>query len=286
MKWTALAPAKINRELRVGRIRPDGYHEIRSRMVSIDLADRLSAEPSQGLEFSCDDPNVPSGAENLVVRAAQLLARDAGIEPRARLSLEKRVPMGGGLGGGSADGAVALLLLDRLWNLETPDDRLRSVAARLGSDVPFFLTGGEAEVSGRGEIVTPVEDSPAADLLLLVPPFSISTADVYRLYAGRGTLPERLEISAENSLRLLGPNDLASAVLMKEPRMEGYLKAAAAITDDWTISGSGATVAMHGVRPGAAEHLAGLGLNARVLPCRTLSRPEYRARVTPTEVST
>ena len=284
MMWTALAPAKVNRELRVGRIRPDGYHEIRSRMVSIDLADRLSAEHGQGLEFSCDDPAVPSGSENLVVRAAQLLAQDAGIAPRARLTLEKRVPMGGGLGGGSSNAAVALLLLDRLWSLDTPVDRLRSVAARLGSDVPFFLTGGEADVSGRGEIVTPVEERPAADLLLFVPPFSISTADVYRLYAGRGTLPEQLEISSGGWSRFLGPNDLASAVLLTEPRMEAFYKAAAAITDDWAVSGSGSTIAMHGVRPVAVERLVGLGLNARVLPCRTLTHREYRARVTPTEV--
>ncbi len=284
MSWTAQAPAKINRELRVGRIRPDGYHEILSRMVSIDLADLLSVEPADELEFSCDDPAVPEGAANLVVRAARLLAEEAGIAPRARLFLEKRVPMGGGLGGGSADAAVALLLVDRLWNLQTPDDRLRSVASRLGSDVPFFLTGGEAEVSGRGEIVTPVEDNPVEDLLLLVPPFSISTADVYREYAGRGILPERLAISSETARRVLGPNDLAPAVLRKEPRMEAYFEAAAAIADDWTVSGSGATIAIHGAGSDAAARLAGFGLNARVLPCRTLSRREYRARVTPTEV--
>ncbi len=283
MTWAALAPAKINRELRVGRIRPDGYHEVRSRMVSIDLADRLSAKPGEGLEFSCDDPAVPTGSANLVVRAAQLLAQEAGIVPRARLTLEKRVPIGGGLGGGSSDAAVALLLLDRLWNLQTPADRLRSIAAGLGSDVPFFLTGGEADVSGRGEIVTPVEDGPDADLLLLVPPFSIPTADVYRLYAGRGFLPERLDISSEGRRFLLGPNDLAPAVLTKEPRMEALCKAAAAITDDWVISGSGATIVMHGVGAGAAERLAGLGLNARILPCRTLSRRGYQARVTPRE---
>ena len=283
MRWTALAPAKINRELRVGGIRPDGYHEVLSRMVSIDLADRLSAEPAEGLEFSCDDPAVPTGADNLVVRAARFLAEDAGMTPRARLTLEKRVPMGGGLGGGSADAAAALLLLDRLWNLETPAERLRSVAARLGSDVPFFLTGGEADVSGRGEIVTPVEDGPEADLLLLVPPFSIPTADVYRLYAGRGILPECLEISSKGRLRLLGPNDLALAVLKKEPRMEAFYKAAAAITDDWAVSGSGSTIVMHGVQWNGAERLAGLGLDARILPCRTLSRLEYQARVTPRE---
>lgn len=284
MKWTALAPAKVNRELRVGRIRPDGYHEIRSRMVSIDLADRLSAEAGKSLEFFCDDPAVPPGADNLVVRAANLLAEDAGIPPRARLTLEKRVPIGGGLGGGSSDAAIALLLLDRLWNLETPAERLRSVAARLGSDVPFFLTGGEADVSGRGEIVTPVQDGPPADLLLLVPPFPISTGEVYRLYAGRGILPDRLEISSESGRRFLGPNDLALAVLQREPRMEAYCEAAAAITDDWAVSGSGSVIVMHGARTDVAERFAGPGLKARVLPCRTLSRGEYRARVTPREV--
>ena len=162
MRLSAEAPAKINRELRVGRIRPDGYHEVRSRMVSIDLADRLTAESAGGLELVCDDPAVPRGEENLVVRAARLLAREAGIAARARLTLEKRVPMGGGLGGGSSDAAVALLLLERLWGLGSSRERLDALAADLGSDVPFFLTGGEAEVTGRGEIVTPVEDGPGA----------------------------------------------------------------------------------------------------------------------------
>ncbi len=279
MRLTAMAPAKINRELRVGRLRADGYHEIRSRIVTIDLADGISAEPADRLALSCDDPAVPSGAENLVVRAAELLARDARIAARALLTLDKRVPMGGGLGGGSADAAVALLLLDRLWNLQTPDDRLRGLAAQLGSDVPFFLTGGEAEVSGRGEIVTPVEDSPSKDLILLVPPFSVSTAAVYREYAGRGTLPERLEISSGTGCRFLGQNDLAPAVLRIEPRMEPYLAAAAAITGDWVISGSGATIVLHGVRPGEMKRLSASVPYARVIACRTLSRPEYRTRV-------
>lgn len=279
MRLTAMAPAKINRELRVGRLRADGYHEIRSRIVAIDLADRISAEPADRLAFSCDDPAVPSGAENLVVRAADLLAREAGIPARARLRLEKRVPMGGGLGGGSSDAAAALLLLDRLWGLAAGRDRLVDLAARLGSDVPFFLTGGEAEVSGRGEIVTPVEDSPTADLVLLVPPFSVSTAAVYREYAGGGTLPERLEISFGTGLRFLGQNDLAPAVLRIEPRMEPYLAAAGAITGDWAISGSGATIVLHGVRPGDTERLSARVPDARLIACRTLSRPEYRARV-------
>src|SRR5262245_23460896 len=146
MKWTALAPAKINRELRVGRLRPDGYHEIHSRMVSIDLADRLTVESSDSLELVCDMLSVPVGDDNLVVKAARLLAESAGVPARARMTLEKRVPTGGGLGGGSADAAIALRLLARLWEIPEDAGRLEALAVRLGSDVAFFLTGGEAEV--------------------------------------------------------------------------------------------------------------------------------------------
>ena len=276
---TALAPAKINRELRVGRLRPDGYHEIRSRMVSIDLADRLTVEPAASLELVCDDPDVPAGDANLVVRAAHLLAESAGVPARARLTLEKRVPMGGGLGGGSADAAIALRLLARLWRL--PDAPLQAVASRLGSDVPFFLAGGEAEVTGRGELVTPIEDNPPAQLLLLVPPFSVSTAAVYREYAGRGTLPERLEIDQPGRRAFLGPNDLAPAVLVLEPRMEEYVKSAAALTADTVISGSGATVVLHGAPGDAASVLARRHPEARLHRCRTLSREEYRSLTDP-----
>jgi 4-diphosphocytidyl-2-C-methyl-D-erythritol kinase len=277
---TAEAPAKINRELRVGRLRPDGYHEISSRMTSIDLADRIRVEAADGLELRCDDPAVPTGDDNLVVRAARLLARAGGLEPRARLTLEKRVPMGGGLGGGSADAAITLLLLARFWRLGLGRERLASVAAELGSDVPFFLDGGEADVSGRGEVVTPLEDGdgPATDLLLVVPPFAISTAGVYRAYAGRGRLPERLDLASPGHERFLGPNDLAPAVLLMEPGMEAYLSSAAALTDDWAISGSGATVVLHGAGRDAAARLAARHPEARVISCRTLSRAEYAAR--------
>ncbi len=281
MRLTARAPAKINRELRVGRIRPDGFHEIRSRMTSISLADTLTVEDADGLELTCDAPDVPAGNENIVVRAAELLARRAGIAPRARIHLEKRVPMGGGLGGGSGDAAVALRLLARLWKVgEDPSDLL-DLAAALGSDVPFFLTGGEANVTGRGEVVTPVEDSAPSDLLLLVPPFSISTAAVYRTHAGRFDLPERLEIEGADHENFLGPNDLASAVLRMEPRMEAYVESAARITRDHLISGSGATIVLHAPPPEAAAALAARHPEARLYPCRTLTRIEFQHASTP-----
>lgn len=282
MRLSAAAPCKINRELRVGRLRPDGYHEVRSRMVSIDLADALAAEDADAIELSCSDPSLPAGSDNLVVRAAARLAEAAGVRRGARIRLEKRVPAGGGLGGGSSDAACTLRLLASLWRLDASEDDLVRVAAGLGSDVPFFLWGGEAEVSGRGEHVGVLPDSPAADLILLVPPFSISTAAVYREYAGRGSLPERLAIEEGSFSGYLGPNDLAPAVLAMEPRMEKYARSAAALSSDWAISGSGASFALHGAAPGAADELRRRHPEARVIACRTLSRAEYLDRTRPT----
>ena len=281
MKLTAEAPAKINRELRVGRVREDGFHEVFSRMVSIDLADRLTAETAESLAFTCDDPAVPLGRENLVVRAAELLAARAGIVPRARLHLEKRSPMGGGLGGGSADAAGTLLLLARLWDCDRAvRAALPELASRLGSDVPFFLTGGEAEVTGRGEIVRSVDDGPPTALLLLVPPFPVPTAAVYRAYAGRGRLPEQLEVARPGRRLYLGPNDLTAAVLQVEPRMEGYLASAAGLTDDYAVSGSGATIVLRDA-PGAREQLARRHPEARLYACTTLTREGCQRRTNP-----
>jgi len=284
MRLTCLAPAKVNRELRVGELRPDGYHQILSRIVSIDLADRLHAEPADGLEFSCDDPAVPAGDGNLVVRAARLLAARAGVPPRARLRLEKNVPMGGGLGGGSADAAAALVALATLWELPAGAVPLAELAAELGSDVPFFLSGGEADVAGRGERVAPLEDEAgeAAELVLLVPPFSVSTAAVYRAYAGRGRLPERLDVASERGGRFFGPNDLASAVLQVEGRMEDYLRSARRASLDTAISGSGSTIALHGVTPEGFHSLAERHPDARLVRCRTLPRREYQRVAQPT----
>ncbi len=281
MKFSASAPAKINRELRVGRVRADGFHEVRSRMVSISLADGITVEPASSLEFHCDDPAIPPGSENLVVRAAERLAARAGVPPRARIVLEKRTPAGGGLGGGSADAAITLRLLARLWGLAAPPDLLSTVASELGSDVPFFLSGGQADVTGRGEVVAGVPDGPSADLLLLVPPFSISTAAVYRAHAGRFALAPSLAVESPGHTGYLGPNDLASAVLEIEPRMQPYLDSAAAMTPDHAISGSGATIVLHGASAAAQRHLATRHPDARILPCRTLSHDDYQQASSP-----
>jgi 4-diphosphocytidyl-2-C-methyl-D-erythritol kinase len=251
-------------------------------MVSVDLADALAAEEADAIELSCSDPSLPAGADNLVVRAAARLAEAAGIRRGARIRLEKRVPAGGGLGGGSSDAACTLRLLAALWRLDVSDEDLARIAAALGSDVPFFLWGGEAEVSGRGERVAALPDSAPADLLLLVPPLSISTAAVYREYAGRGRLPDRLAVEEGSFSAFLGPNDLAPAVLAMEPRMEKYARSASEWSSDWAISGSGATLALHGAAHGALEELRRRHPEARVIACRTLSRAEYLERTRPT----
>jgi 4-diphosphocytidyl-2-C-methyl-D-erythritol kinase len=282
MTLNAEAPAKINRELRVGGRRADGFHEIRSRFCTVDLADRLEVEESERLEISCFGIPVPEGNDNLVARAAKELAEELGIEARARIRLEKRIPAGAGLGGGSADAAATLLLLSRLWKAPLPEESLTRVAARLGSDVPFFLFGGEADVSGRGERVSPREDSPARELLLLVPPFPIATADVYAAYSrrtgGAARLPERLEV--DTTRNFLGPNDLASAVLEIQEQMADYLRSARQVASEVGITGSGSAIVLCEVSPGGERDLSRIHPGASLYRVRTLGREDYRRRTT------
>lgn len=276
----AEAPAKINRELRVGPRRSDGFHEIRSRLCAIDFSDRLEVEESDRLELSCSGLPVPCGDTNLVARAARALADRLGIAPAARIRLEKRVPAGAGLGGGSADAAVTLLLLSKLWSARLPEQELSEVAVRLGSDVPFFLFGGEADVTGRGERVSPLDDSPPAELLLWIPPFSISTAHVYaaydRLTGTAALLPDHPEI--ETTRNFLGPNDLASAVLETDGRMEDYLQSARQVASESGITGSGCALLLFGVGPEGERRLAQAHPEATLRRVRTLGREEYRRR--------
>jgi 4-diphosphocytidyl-2-C-methyl-D-erythritol kinase len=282
MVLIAEAPAKINRELRVGPRRPDGFHEIRSRFCAIDFCDRLEVEVSDRLELSCSGVPVPCGDTNLVARAARALADRLGIASGARIRLEKRVPAGAGLGGGSADAAVTLLLLSKLWSSRLRQEELSEVAAGLGSDVPFFLSGGEADVEGRGERVTPLGDSTPQELLLWIPPFSISTAGVYatydRLTATAAALPVSLEIETKRTF--LGPNDLASAVLETERQMEDYLLSARQVASESGITGSGSALLLFGVGPEGEKRLAQIHPEATLRRVRTLTREEYRRRTT------
>ena len=171
------AAAKVNLVLEVLGKRPDGYHEIATIMQAVDLADRLVLEDADALALSADGP-VPADSTNLALRAAAALREAAGVASGVRITLDKRIPVAAGLGGGSADAAAVLVGLNRLWGLRWPRARLAEVAASLGSDVPFFLLGGAALATGRGERVEPVAAGAWA-LVLVNPPFGVPTAEVY-----------------------------------------------------------------------------------------------------------
>jgi 4-diphosphocytidyl-2-C-methyl-D-erythritol kinase len=277
------APAKVNRELRVGDLRPDGYHEIRARLVAIDLCDSIGVAPGRGkLELSWDGIEVPGDESNLVIRAAKALAARLSRPADARIHLTKRIPVGSGLGGGSSDAALTLTALSGLWGASLPAEDLAEIAAELGSDVPFFLVGGEADVSGRGERICPLPDSESIELLLLIPPFSISTREVYAARrraarAGDGVaLSNPLDI--ETSGRFFGPNDLAFAVLQMRAEMSMLMESARSLASEAAITGSGSTIVLKGASVDAESRLAARHPETRLHRCRTLSREEYRLR--------
>ena len=176
----ALAYAKLNLTLEVLGRRNDGYHEVRSILQTIDLADRLEISLAQDLRVECDNPSL-NGEANLVWHAAVGLARHAKIEPQAHIYIQKRVPIAMGLGGGSSDAAAALLALNRLWELRLGHEELGRLAEDLGSDVSFFLLGGTALAQGRGEQVAPLPPIPSLPVTLVCPDISVpnKTANMY-----------------------------------------------------------------------------------------------------------
>jgi 4-diphosphocytidyl-2-C-methyl-D-erythritol kinase len=177
-----LAPAKLNLFLEVLGRRPDGYHEIESLMVTVDLYDTLAVTEldSEAIILECDDPTLPTGSENLVVKAAERL-KAAASDPRgAKIALKKAIPAQAGLAGGSSDAAAALVALDQIWDLGMPAAALDAVAGKIGSDVAFFLHGPAAICRGRGEQVEALALGRPMHFVLVVPEVGLSTADVYR----------------------------------------------------------------------------------------------------------
>ncbi|HEY3324577.1 MAG TPA: 4-(cytidine 5'-diphospho)-2-C-methyl-D-erythritol kinase [Planctomycetota bacterium] len=251
------AYAKINWDLHVLGKRPDGFHELDTVMVNVSLHDTLRFEPCSELVFTCSDNSLPTDERNLVVKAAKLLAAASGTKLGARIDLEKRIPAGGGMGGGSSDGACALMGLNRLWRLEWPVERLHPLAAALGSDVAFFLYGGWRRCLGRGEIVQALsgsEEWPLLPILLILPPLQVSTPACYKLLSvplcdGKTASRDLTKISGNISyfvaradpLRKLGQNDLTEPARRVEPQ----LKTLQRILEErypgrWLMSGSGA----------------------------------------------
>ncbi len=175
-------PAKINLHLEVLGRRPDGYHEVRTLLQSIDLRDRVIVRPAPAgrLELEVAPHGiVGTDDDNLVTRAARRLWEAVDGRPGAHIRLVKRIPVAAGLGGGSADAAATLVLLDRLWSLDLDRGRLFDVASSLGSDVPFFLVGGLCLGIGRGDEVTALPDLRTREVVVVVPPVEVPTREVY-----------------------------------------------------------------------------------------------------------
>ena len=242
-----LAPAKVNLYLRVTGRRADGYHLLDSLAVFGPAADVLSADAHETLRLDVQGPFAPALAgetDNLVLRAAHLLAEAACVAPQARLVLDKRLPIASGIGGGSADAAAALRLLARLWGVPVPAD----LAARLGADVPVCLAARPARMEGIGERLGPAPDLPKFGLLLLNPGAAVSTPAVFRARTGGFSKPAVLPLawpSAEAmaaDLRPLG-NDLEAAAIALCPEIADALAWLRALPGCLLarMSGSGAT---------------------------------------------
>ncbi|HEX5703031.1 MAG TPA: 4-(cytidine 5'-diphospho)-2-C-methyl-D-erythritol kinase [Pyrinomonadaceae bacterium] len=288
---TIPAFAKINWSLRVPGKRADGYHEIDTVLQTISLHDTLTFEETNDdvIRLWCDDQSVPADKTNLVWRAAAALRERYSIRRGVRVCLEKRIPAEAGLGGGSSDAAATLLALALLWKIEISADDLALVAEGLGSDVPFFLHGGTARATGRGNLVESLEDLPK-HLLVIKPNASISTAKAYGMLnraalTSSDSKPILLRSQASDSSASIDlnslHNDFEPVVFQLEPEIErakvALLKSGAGAA---MLSGSGSAVFGIFENQDAQERaIQAIELETgwRAFPCKTVGRNRYRS---------
>jgi 4-diphosphocytidyl-2-C-methyl-D-erythritol kinase len=249
--------SKVNLFLHIHGLRLDGKHELSTLFQAIDYGDVLWAEEADSIEFSCGAAEAGPEEENLVLRAAKLLAKEAGVQAGVRLRLEKHVPVGAGLGGGSGDAAAALQVCNRLWGLDWSVDRLASLAVQLGADVPFLLHGGAAWAEGIGEKLEPVAGLAAdSHILVVTPPETVNTGWAYRTWDENfpNGLPDDARISTLRELSSQGPfqqnelkgllwNSFEPVVFAKFPRIGQLGKVMeTAGASEALLSGSGSSV--------------------------------------------
>jgi 4-diphosphocytidyl-2-C-methyl-D-erythritol kinase len=250
--FTLPAFAKINWFLRVRGRREDGFHEICTAFQTISLHDNLTFSESEEFSLTCDQPGIPVDERNLIFRAGAALREKFGIKKGARIHLEKRIPAPGGLGGGSADAAIALLGLAKLWQIEINFDDLCEIGARLGSDVPFFLFGGTALGYGRGTDILPVNEREEKFMLVVAPQIDVPTAQAFAgLNAGGLTnqTPEsilkycRSEAEKLNLRHSNLENDFEPSVFKIEPEIKRVKEKLLQLgASQALMSGSGASV--------------------------------------------
>ena len=254
MKLVFKTPAKINLGLFILGKRPDGYHDLETLFQMVSLYDTVELESrDHGIELVCNHPEVPTGESNLMIRAARLLqekfpGRDG---MGCRMTLTKTIPMGAGLGGGSGNAAGVLMGLNRLWDLQLKPAELSEMAARLGSDIPFFLCAPAALGEGRGERLTPLQPTKKFYVILVFPRVSLATAEVYKALNFDLTLSSKninilREFFSQSNISSLGAhlhNDLEPVVIDRLPvarSIKGKLRSLHAAGT--LVSGSGSTV--------------------------------------------
>jgi len=281
---TVRAHAKINWMLRVLRRRDDGYHEIETIFQAISLHDTLEIHRDNETRLVCSNRRLPHDRRNLVLDAVERL-REVASFGEVRIHLDKKIPIGGGLGGGSSDAAATLLAIDRLFNLDVPFDTLRAIAADLGSDAPFFLRGGAAWGAGRGEILEPLPDIGRIPLLLILPSKSMSTREAYAALGrtsepsgkkrGRAAWSKVVEDGLLGHAEELG-NDFEEPFFRKHPGLlqwrEALERHGAKVA---RLSGSGSTIfGAFDTAEGRDAAAIALGKRARVVKARTLDASE------------
>jgi 4-diphosphocytidyl-2-C-methyl-D-erythritol kinase len=291
------AHAKINLDLRVLGTRADGFHELRTVLQAISLHDTITIVPREGpFAIECATAGVPLDRSNLVWKAAQALWRAVRRDGEVRdvaIHLDKRIPLRAGLGGGSGNAAATVIALARAWGLNVRPPQLADVAAALGSDVPFFLSGGTALGLGRGEEIYPLADLPRHWIVLLIPGFGVSTVDAYNWYdherdVDRGVVRVPQHVPGPWPSRAAQMiNDLEPPIARRHPeidQMKAALRRAGALAA--AMSGSGSAVFglfQRGADARAAvEKLALSGW--KVLLTESLGRVEYARRSRPTRV--
>lgn len=281
--------AKVNLHLRVIGKRDDGFHELCTVFQTVSLADSLTFSPANEIEFSCDHLRIPTGDENIVVRAANALRKRFAVRAGAALRLEKRIPSPGGLGGGSSNAAVTMIGLSKLWNLAPTAEDMQELASELGSDVPFFLHGGTAIGTGRGEIIEPAADFDVKFLMVVAPDVEIRTSDAFAaLNAPNLTKSEsdnilnvcRFELESADFRSTALRNDFETGIFAAYPEIGRVKNALFDLgAKQAMMSGSGASV--FGIFDKEETRQAAMKaldrkVNWRKFAVATVSRDEYR----------
>ncbi|HSV40625.1 MAG TPA: 4-(cytidine 5'-diphospho)-2-C-methyl-D-erythritol kinase [Nocardioidaceae bacterium] len=293
---TVSAPAKINLSLGVGPLRADGFHPLATVFQAIGLFDEVRVRPAESDILTVygdgvDASDVPTDGSNIALKAARLLAKHHSVDEYVEMHIHKRIPVAGGLAGGSADAAAALVACDALWGLRTPRDELLDLAAELGSDVPFCVVGGTAIGLGRGEVLSPVMSRGSYWWVVVPGEGGLSTPSVYaefdRLIADSGADEPEVSDSLLSALRAgdvewLGTalsNDLQRAALSLQPDLAPLLEQGLdASAHGAIVSGSGPTTVFlcesreHALEVGSTFDRTVLVAEAPVHGARVVSR--------------